>query len=987
MLEVRKNTFSKNYENSFFREFSRHLYKLFKEKNLNGVLIGSPLCEVDERLQIDALLITQSVVCIIDFKNFRGKITLPSEKNFEFGLWTTESGEQIRGGNSINPFIQLKNQRKRFYDVSKKSILINISKGDIFNPARVIRVVCFQNEIHLDGKIPGNEANTFFILDKANFLEGILDIIDVTDKEVSLTEASYNAFKNVFRADQFKFDDKPLEDKLKDVASKSPKLNYNSLYDDQKAALTEIKYFLESKEQQVFVLQGTINSGKSYLIPFIQDLAFNSAIQETEIFAASSRVAKNLLLASSLENVNSIYPFIYGGHKTETEEDEEIIEEIPTNNEEQDISDELALEAIPLKKCDNSENALFTVDESQLVSDSYYQSLDLVFGTGYLLRDLLEFSGQIDKQNKRVEDSKRKIIFIGDPYQLQRGKTDESPLNPAYLEENYKLKVGCFQLLDKENFSDINKQALSCVKSIKSKLYNSLRFIAGNQFSFLNKEDVLPYVSNLISNNIDGHILSFSNEESQKVNFWIKKSVIKTGEDIAPKDLVLLNNNISVEDQNDPFAQPKKINNGQFATVISVSSEPFLEVIKKIKGDLTKLHFRELTLRLNDKEHQVKVLSLENYRINPKAELSKNELILFKVLLNTELNKARNQNPFNKSKEYSSLSDNSVFKKVGGEKNDFILQLINGTSRRKDLNEEELHLKKFINGTKRNYRKRIEADLRKDPSTKYYKLKNAALLRFGWAMTVHKSMSYKWQEIVFNVDPGESVGKTNEHHFRWLYTGISRARQKVNLINYTPISPFDNTEFKDTNTKAKLKEILFFSENPNKDERLSEFEQFILNKTNSHHYKVEWQKHSQYQLLYTFEDSVSKKTVLSIYFKDNGRFNFPTIMNSNPKEFGETVLEVLKQKKPVKDFSFVKDAWRKFEYETLNHILSDYEINFEIIIQTKYKDKIRFYSHENELEIELDYLGDGIISFITARFYNDVSIWEDFKKAIESIKN
>jgi hypothetical protein len=67
MLEIRKNTFSKNYENTFFREFSRHLFNSFKEKNLLGMLIGSPLCQVDERLQIDALLITPSVVCIVDF--------------------------------------------------------------------------------------------------------------------------------------------------------------------------------------------------------------------------------------------------------------------------------------------------------------------------------------------------------------------------------------------------------------------------------------------------------------------------------------------------------------------------------------------------------------------------------------------------------------------------------------------------------------------------------------------------------------------------------------------------------------------------------------------------------------------------------------------------------------------------------------------------------------------------------------------------------
>ena len=58
MLEVRKNTFSKNYENTFFREFARHLHKSFVDNGRSGLLIGSPLCEVEERLQIDALLIT-----------------------------------------------------------------------------------------------------------------------------------------------------------------------------------------------------------------------------------------------------------------------------------------------------------------------------------------------------------------------------------------------------------------------------------------------------------------------------------------------------------------------------------------------------------------------------------------------------------------------------------------------------------------------------------------------------------------------------------------------------------------------------------------------------------------------------------------------------------------------------------------------------------------------------------------------------------------
>jgi hypothetical protein len=61
----------------------------------------------------------------------------------------------------------------------------------------------------------------FWIIDRLNFIEKISDIIDVSDKYVNISPRSYDAFKKVFRADNFKFDDKPLEDKLKVFADRS----------------------------------------------------------------------------------------------------------------------------------------------------------------------------------------------------------------------------------------------------------------------------------------------------------------------------------------------------------------------------------------------------------------------------------------------------------------------------------------------------------------------------------------------------------------------------------------------------------------------------------------------------------------------------------------------------------------------------------------------------------------------------------------------
>ena len=86
MLEIRRGIATRHYENSFFREFSKNLKNLFDKYSIDGLLIANSECIVDEKLQIDALLITKHAVCIIDFKNFGGKIIIPNEDNFFNGI-------------------------------------------------------------------------------------------------------------------------------------------------------------------------------------------------------------------------------------------------------------------------------------------------------------------------------------------------------------------------------------------------------------------------------------------------------------------------------------------------------------------------------------------------------------------------------------------------------------------------------------------------------------------------------------------------------------------------------------------------------------------------------------------------------------------------------------------------------------------------------------------------------------------------------------
>jgi len=176
MLEIRRGTAAKNYENTFFRGFAQNLKKFFDKYSIDGLLIANSECETEKRLQIDALLITSNVVCIIDFKNFGGKIKLPrsAKSEFEFGKWTNESGEIIKGGNSINPFIQLRNQKERFIKVCENKIIPNLQNGELFKPRHTIRMVCFQKPVEIDGSIPSHEELNFFIIDINSYLEYII---------------------------------------------------------------------------------------------------------------------------------------------------------------------------------------------------------------------------------------------------------------------------------------------------------------------------------------------------------------------------------------------------------------------------------------------------------------------------------------------------------------------------------------------------------------------------------------------------------------------------------------------------------------------------------------------------------------------------------------------------------------------------------------------------------------------------------------------
>ncbi|MFK7779982.1 MAG: NERD domain-containing protein [Candidatus Gracilibacteria bacterium] len=934
MLEIRRGIAVRHYENSFFRSFAKNLQNMFDKYNLDGLLIANSECIVDERLQIDTLLITQNAVCIIDFKNFNGKIILPHADDFYNGIWTNEDGKRIKGGSSINPYKQLNIQKKKFLSNSRKNITgiyennieNNIAKNDCFNPRHILKIICFQHEIHLQGNIPLRDEIDFFITDKDNYLEQIKDIMDIKDDEVKISQNSFIAFKKIFKANKF-----DLEEQYEKKAQIHELIDINKkLYQDQEFALNDINNFLMSEDDKIFILNGSSNSGKSYLITFIEELAFKNKFQETKKLVQSKRIANNL--SSQDIKFDSIYSYIYGGETLVQNKD----------NEETKI--------VPLKTNDDEQKCLYIIDEAQLISDSYYKSIDLQFGSGHLLKDLIQYIN--------INDSQRKIIFIGDPYQLTIGSKEETSINNSHIETQYKLKSKSFSLLDKELFSNITKESLKCVRSIKKEKYNLLDLSFSDSLQKVEKDNLKNYILHHLNN--DFKILVYSNSDAKKVNIWIKESILKNGKDIAINDLILFHNNISIENNNDPFAQPQKIFNGEFAYISGVSSTSIEKSILLNNKKIT-LKFREIQVKLKTNE-VTRILSLENFRLNQKNELLDDEIIAYQILLSNII------------KEESTIEFEKSFLLNNQDEKDFFIKL-KQDGRIKANTDREKEIKKEF----QKFKNQIQNKLDNDTSSWYYKYKNVAWIKFGWAITIHKSISYKFDEVLINTDQGDNRGKTNDNYFRWIYSGLTRAVKKVTLINYVPITPFSKIYI--NYSQSTHKDFYYISTNeqtdnfqnlkdkynfPEDKSFLINFYQFILSRLQDKINILDIE-HKDWQEIYTFSLN-DKLSTVRFYYNRKFQFKAPQVISSSNKEFENIILKLLKENTKLNNFDFLNSTM-KDTYIKLNDKLYENSMSFSYIIQKPYKDEIKFLYNNESLLAELNYNGDG--------FFTKINIFSD----------
>lgn len=998
MLEVRRGLSVRSYENTFFREFAQNLSLLFDRYDLEGVLIGNSICAASENLQIDGLLIVNNTLCIIDFKNYGGAITLPDHKDFMDSVWTNESGDLVKGGSHINPYKQLAQQKKALVWVYHNSPLKTLiaEYGDSLNPSHTKRIVCFQHPIELVGTIPRKDELDFFITDKNRYLEVIKDIIDVTDGSISLSDKSFTVFKDVFKADPFELNEvygkdelitneivefEPVPEPILEVGS-TKVADGKSLFDDQEVALQRIKQFLNTNDEKVLILEGSSQSGKSYLIPHIKDTAFRQGFAQVELLATSYKVIKNLL--HDADEFSSMYGYIYGGSSqfVAQEESTETDNDNVRADEAVDDGTDGFLEIIPVKICEDEDKTLYVIDEAHLLSNSFVQSLVKQFGTGRVLADFIDFIN--------LDGSNRKVIFIGDQYHMVMGKKDENALNPILYNTQYSLSTVVCSLNPKKG-DDITAQARRLIDGIDNKQFNNLSFDYGDSFALLDRSEI----RNLITKNLknDFKILNYTNKACSAVNLWIKKSILRNGEILTTNDLVLINNNVDAIPLDNSINPTKRIFNGDFAWVDTTSESTSYTIGIRNKNPIT-LSFKNLTLKLCDSGEIVDTCYLENYLVE---DLTDDTRLAIKILINQKLNELLTAYPFDDSEAKREAIASKEYQDQLSATNELEVQSKNGERVATKLKQAHASLKRILKKAARYHKRDCMRLVRTDTSSDYFKLSNSLHLRYGWCITVNKAMSYRWDSILLDAN-AEHRGTTNDAYYRWLYSGITRANRKVNIINIETISPFDNIIIDDKPTGKTAPPYLVLDGSVKKDmPSLYGFldNEFLSITVQIYDYvnkiladsglSVKGVRHNNYQEIYDVTDGASTATV-NFSYKKNGQVAIKSPTGGSD-ELNSRVAGMFANAKGSDDFAFVTPLWKAACYKDINKGLSLAESGLSIkwVNESDYKDSIKISDGESYLVADLNYNNVGVFSKVVMTAYSDDTVKSTFTGVLESL--
>lgn len=291
----------------------------------------------------------------------------------------------------------------------------------------------------------------------------------------------------------------------------------------QEAAIKAFEDFLNDKNTQAFILKGAAGTGKTTITRIMVDMVrkkFNNANSDITLMAPTGRAADILAKRTGLPAA-TIHRSIYRLDKIERisdDESEHNVKSTQSANEKTESNDtgerKLHFALADNVFASNGDTVIF-VDEASMVSDNFTSSDNFIFGSGYLLRDLLTVI------------RRHKIVFIGDYAQLPPvGMTISPALSSEYLSQKYGVKTteAVLNEIVRQNSGAITDNAVRLRDAIDAKRFVDLHMSIGNDVSTTDSitNDYMACPDPIF----DKVIVTYSNAGARDYNLEIRRRLL-----------------------------------------------------------------------------------------------------------------------------------------------------------------------------------------------------------------------------------------------------------------------------------------------------------------------------------------------------------------------------------------------------------------------------------------------------------------------------
>jgi hypothetical protein len=501
------------------------------------------------------------------------------------------------------------------------------------------------------------------------------------------------------------------------------------LSSDQYSAISELQSFFNSQDK-VFLLKGYAGTGKTTVLSGITKALKENNI-EFHLLGPTGRAALVMQNKTQVE-ASTIHKLIYNFD----------------NLVEDEKSDHFQA-YYALNTNAHSEDTIYFVDEASMISNAYSENEFFICGTGFLLNDLMSFCS--------LNNSNRKIVFIGDPAQLPPVNMNFSPaLNEETIASyniNFKQSV-LSQVFRQETNSDILESATQIRTNIEEENFGTFQLQTGN--NDLSIIDVADFKDSYLSlaktsrDGIDGLIvIAHSNKQTLNYNFIIRKLRynVPGNSTVRRKEKLLVTKN--------SYNGAYPIFNGTIITVQDVYDSVRVEKVRFTGKNGTsheeEIRWRDISIHLDTMNGKITLETtiVENVLNEPSRSLSDKQQVAIYVDFKNRMRKA-------------------------------------------GIDPKSLHYKE-------KYR-----------SDKYF---NALRVKYGYAITCHKAQGGEWSSVIIDFDT--FIGDKSKTYFRWAYTALTRAKSRVLAINPNIRNPISSISFRPIELLAKPISGNWFYPNPN----------------------------------------------------------------------------------------------------------------------------------------------------------------------------